>query len=96
MTDLEKTVAYLDDMGYEKLPNCPKGGKAGLRYYYHKGLYITCDQSSFTFDKDESLSGIGYGPPTSWLDDYIESGQESKDFYDEDYDEYFSAEEEDE
>jgi len=83
MTDLEKTLAYLEDMGYTKLGELPEEGKAGFRNYFHRDLYISCDETSFTFNKsDHSLAGMGYGPPTYWLEEYLKSGREATNFYD--------------
>jgi hypothetical protein len=94
MTDLEKTLAFLEDMGYNKLGEKPEG-KAGFRYYFHDRLFISVDQSSFTFNKDESLAGIGYGPPSYWKDDYRQTQREAKNFYEEDYDAFFDDDHDD-
>lgn len=63
MTDHEKTIAYLEDMGYKLLTYLPSGEKAELRNYHVTKLYIRADQSSFTFDNDGELCGIGYDAP---------------------------------
>jgi hypothetical protein len=88
MTDKERTIAYLEEMGYEKVDSGGQPGRCPIgapRRFYCSDTLICVDSGTFNFNEDGSLAGIGYIPSdiefySEWKDDEWEDDEDYDDF----------------